>query len=68
MTLAEWAKHWPFPITYHHDATASTFDSILDSNRSARTQAFTLSDYVVTSVVGGIIQFRRERRKYPRFN
>lgn len=56
VTLKEWAEGWPYRLHKWHDSTIySVPDSVLD--KSWRAQAFSLDDYVVSSVCGGSLWF-----------
>lgn len=57
MTLAQWAEQWPYVIRQ----VGSTADVLVtpDTTHESRSQAFWLEDYLVSSVSGGSIWFRR---------
>ena len=50
-TFEQWQREWPHAAVHH----ANGFISVPDAVHRARSEAWRLSDYVVTSVAGGSI-------------
>ena len=55
MTLQEWAAGWPYAVRQHTHGARWTPDAV--GHEDHYTQAFRLSDYLVSSVSGGSIWF-----------
>lgn len=59
MTLQEWSKLWPYTVQQHKLGAMWTPDTSLIRYGTIRRQAWSLSDYRVSSVSGGSIWFTK---------
>jgi hypothetical protein len=57
MTLAEWAKGWPYVVRPLKDGDTAVFTPDSAHDEAYRAKAWHLSDYRVSSVSGGSIWF-----------